>query len=469
VIAFLVAALLVAPQDTSDLERKLRDTEDRTRREAIQGLAKLATPEAWELVVGALADPKPMVADEAQLALAAAPHELLLGKQGIGSRKDTVQLRATEVIGRLAGPVDGAKLLPLLKSKNPVQRRLALWSLERAELKPGDKKIEPAVKRLFAKDKDAEVRAAALMTLARIVEDKAVVQSALSDKASAVRCAALLASADLATYVSLSGDESLSVRTCVVDGLAGYPEVTSVRALADRLELEPEARLAWRIVEVLQMFSGRKDKRNPAAWRAWADELADDWAPETQFTETDVGERSVAFVGLPILSKRVTFLVDFSGSLWEKRDSGKTRKSVADVELRRALESLPEDALFNVMPYTDDPHPWKKALVPATKKNVQKAISDFEKSKNSGRGDFWDAALAALEDPDVDTIVVLTDGAPTGDSHWNLGLITELFGERNRFRRVTVDALLVDTSRGLQRYWEQLCAASGGRCLRVDL
>ena len=46
------------------------------------------------------------------------------------------------------------------------------------------------------------MRAAALMTLARIVEDKAVVQSALSDKASAVRCAALLASADLATYVN---------------------------------------------------------------------------------------------------------------------------------------------------------------------------------------------------------------------------------------------------------------------------
>ena len=65
----MVAALLMlalaafGSQDVEALERELKSSDDRARRKAVQELAQVASEEAWELVVGALRDPRPMVAD----------------------------------------------------------------------------------------------------------------------------------------------------------------------------------------------------------------------------------------------------------------------------------------------------------------------------------------------------------------------------------------------------------------------
>jgi len=75
----------------------------------------------------------------------------------------------------------------------------------------------------------------------------------------------------------------------------------------------------------------------------------------------------------------------------------------------------------------------------------------------------------ALADPDVDTILVLTDGAPTGGRRWHIDLMTQRFLEQNRFRRVVLDAVLVDASKFLRDKWAGWCAATGGRMLALDL
>jgi hypothetical protein len=69
----------------------------------------------------------------------------------------------------------------------------------------------------------------------------------------------------------------------------------------------------------------------------------------------------------------------------------------------------------------------------------------------------------------VDTIVVLTDGYPTGGFHADMDLIVPLFAHANRYRRVSVDAILVDASRTGARHWSELALASGGTCTEVAL
>jgi hypothetical protein len=125
--------------------------------------------------------------------------------------------------------------------------------------------------------------------------------------------------------------------------------------------------------------------------------------------------------------------------------------------------------MFNVIPYTDVPIPWEKTLQPATPQNVAKALKFFTGCKASGKGNFWDAAQLALESPDVDTILVLTDGAPTGGHRWNVDLMHELYVERNRFRHVALDAVIVDAKKGMQERWRKFCEATGGRMLAVEL
>jgi hypothetical protein len=77
--------------------------------------------------------------------------------------------------------------------------------------------------------------------------------------------------------------------------------------------------------------------------------------------------------------------------------------------------------------------------------------------------------MLALESPEVDTILVLTDGAPTGGHRWNIDLMRERYVERNRFRHVALDAVIVDAKKGMQERWRKFCEATGGRMLAVDL
>jgi hypothetical protein len=330
---------------------------------------------------------------------------------------------------------------------------------------------------LYGSDKDPGVRAAAAMaTGALVLENEPEFVGVLTnDRAPECRAARMLLARRLEGEGGLrygpSGarDEDRGVRTAAAELLAGIGSRDAALQLTGMLERETSLRLRWRIVELLQAMSGQKYRLDPRPWRDWAEALPDDWgggAPGD--ARPDHGEVSAAFAGLPILSERVVFLIDLSGSVWRERADGRTRKALIDVELRKALEALGEDDHFNVIPYTSKPIPWKKELTPAKASNVAKALDWFEGRKDSGTGNFWDAAMLALEDPEVDSILVLTDGAPTGGQRWNLTLIKDLFVEHNRFRRVTLDAILAECPGFLTDTWVEMCAESGGRVIEIE-
>ena len=471
-------------QDTGELERELRSSRDTDRRKAVQALAKLGTPDAWELVLGALDDHEPMVADEAQLQLAKVQGEevleLVFGKKGLGSRDALVRLRVAEALGRMEGAFDFDLFGRPLKDKDARVRRALLWSVERIGARDGfddSRSAGQSAYRMFGSDKDPGVRAAALMAAFAIEElSDEVLGKALGDRDPPCRSAGILLAGgldiDRALHIVLQGcgDEDRGVRTVAAEVLGGMPDRRAALALVDRLEQESSLRLRWRIVELLQTMSGKKHRLDPRPWRAWAEGLAPDWNGEASgpTARTGHGEVSAAFAGLPILSERVVFLIDLSGSVWDERSDGRTRKSLIDVELRKALEALGEDDHFNVIPYTSKPIPWKKGLVPAKASNVAKALKWFEGRKDSGTGNFWDAAMLAMEDGETDSIIVLTDGAPSGGRRWNLLLMKELFREHNRFRRLALDAVIADRSGFLVEQWAEMCAASGGRMIQIS-
>ena len=480
-------------EDVAELERKLRDLSDKTdwlgyRSGAVKKLARLGTPEAWELVIGALEDIAPRCADEAQLQLGAlqGPEVLedLLGKSGLRSKDEWVRLRVAEALGRVTIEVDGEALVKALGDRQPEVRRTLLWSLERLALAGhlgGDvqRKLVPGVQKVLRKDSDPDVRGAALYALQAIepAAGREAVLEGLGDKRESVRTAALAVGAGFSDGEELlarhADDPSLRVRTQVVRSLVDRETATAARLLVDRLEAEPEERLRWHLVAELQRLSGRKYRLDPRPWRDWAAKLPDDWKPaegeESSPGAADLGERSVAFAGLPVISRRVCFLIDFSGSIWEEREGGGTLKEVIDVKLREALESLPEDTLFNVIPYTAQPIPWSEGLEPAKPSNVKKALEFFEGCRASGTGAFFEAAELALEDPLLDTIIVLTDGKPSGGRRWNMDLMVDLFTEKNRYRQVAYDSLLVDCPKNLQKRWSELAARTGGRSVAVEL
>ena len=483
-IVALLALSLATGADLDKLERDLNDSEAPARRTAVQELAKLDTPEAWALVIRALRDPQPRVADQAQIELGKLTDvhivEALCGRDGLSGKDDWVRLRVAEALGRAELELDPAWLEKGLRVKDSDSLRALLWTIERQAIaqriaQEGRDELRERLGKLRRRDKNARVRAAALVAeLALGAEATDVWAEVADDDAAEVRSALVqsiaarsehgLADA-LAVYAE---DEHVAVRRAVVEALADDASPAAMRSLVDMLERETSARLAWSIVERLQAASGRKHGADARPWREWTRTLDDGWQPGRAGREREYGEQSVAFVGMPVLSENIAILIDFSGSLWQERADGTTRKQKIDVEIERTLQALPESARFNLIPYIDDPIPWRDGLVEASPRNVEKALEFFASCNQQGKGNVWDALLFALEDPDVDTILVLTDGAPSGGHRWNIELLADLFIEHNRFRGVVLDAVLVGAPGFLEHHWRRMCEASGGRVLAID-
>ena len=478
--AVLVLLAAAAPQDLDALEQRLRSSDDKDRQQAVRGLAGLASEQAWELVLGALGDPVPMVADEAQLALARIPNgqvlELVLGVKGLRSRDDLVRERVAEGLGRTELELAPELFARPLRDGLPAVRRALAWTIERRRI-GAHEDLQKALLNAYRGDRDPGVRAACLLASSVDLRPELALKEVLTAKQSdayELRAAGVLLMRGSETEQVISHlrgateDPSLSVRIVAAEELAARADTPSARALVDLLERETSLRLRWRLVELLQGLSGKKYRLDTRPWRDWADALPGDWSGAERTAEVDHGAVTAALAGQRILSGRIVFLIDMSGSIWMEADGGRTRKELIDDELRVALEALGPEQHFNLIPYTEAPRPWKKGLTEAVPANVKKALKWFEGRKERGVGDFWEALTLAMEDPEVDTIVMLGDGSPSGGERWNLRLMKDLFQERNRFRRVVLDAVLTDPSPGIVGYWREMTAASGGRLLEIS-
>lgn len=470
-------------EDFEVLVRELQERYPDRRQRALAKLGALGTRDAWELVLRGLADAAPQVADEARVRLAASREPFLvrelLGEAGLESDDEWVRVRAAETLGRTAGEVDATLLARAIDVRDTLTAGALASAIERrarAGLVEDRARAWRELESSLGRRMEPAVRCRMLSALALLAPDETLptIERALTDDEAGVRCAALEALADVVGLVSLDRvremavDEAPGVRATAIDLFERFGSRMSILALADRLEQEQRPALRWRAIAALQRITGHKEALDPAGWRALVSSLPDYWRPE-RGSAAPPGTGVSGLAGMPILSDRIAFLVDFSGSTWREDEDGRSRKAILEVKLRAALGTLPDTTRFNVVPYTLVPHPWKERLVPATRPNVEQAAKFFEGCNQRGSGNFYDAALAALADPEVDTILVLTDGVPTGGHRYQLDLLFEALLEENRYRRVVFDSILVDAPKGLQKKWLEFAERTGGRSLAVEL
>ncbi|MCE9593137.1 MAG: hypothetical protein K8S98_02990 [Planctomycetes bacterium] len=471
------------------LSRDLTARHPKSRRGAVRALAEIGGLEAWRLVAAALDDPESEVADEAQLRLAGVVDgravDELLGARGLDSKSENVRVRVAEALGRMVGPIDARELARAIGSRDGEVTRYAMWSVERLaarSLLGGERTtLVSKVESLARSASDAGTRAAALCALAELDRTRALAAcaSASDARAAEVRCAALVVgmrapdTAARARLHELAADPSVGVRCQAVLALEAAADRAAVGDLVELLAREPRLRVADRATSALQRLSGLKHRRDARPWRDWLAQLPEDWHPTPARAPSEADgmtTRAAAdFAGLSILSDRLAFLVDFSGSMWHPRDDGRSVKAVVDQRLAVGLEALGADARFNLIPFANDPVPWESALVDAKPAQKRRALEFFIGCRKQGRGNLYAAVRTALEDPEVDTLMVWSDGVPTGGFHSNLELVVPLLLEKNRFRNVAFDLILVDAPSGSARRLQELARRSGGRALSTSL
>lgn len=495
-----VSELFTVQSDLTSLEAALKDSDARKRRNAVIGLAKLGSDGAWDLLFArAFSDRSPQVADEVQLQLGSAALddamiERLDSREGLRARDEIVRLRIAEALGRIEGAVPAGLFERALKDKDPEVRAAAAHALglrvRRGRSALGARKEKDLGKlvntllRVARKDKSARVRANAIAAAQPLT---ALLDLAVDDASEIVRdCArtgdplvraAATAALDAPSLADLAGSlrsPDRSLATTAADVLAhlgtrAAMEVLALRFVADEAHpLRPA--LGERIVAHLRSASGLSHGPSAERWRRWVEGLEPDWRSETgavSESDRDTGGGTTTFYGLRLVSDRVVFLVDMSGSMWDER-GGARRKDDVDVELETALRGLPPTARFDIVPYATTPAPWKGELVDASPRNVERAIAAFRGSGLRGQGDLWSALIPVLRDPEVDTVVMLTDGAPSGGMRWNIDLMRTLLADENRFRGVVLHAILFDASKGMQRRWRGIVEDSGGVLRAID-
>ncbi len=487
-VLFLVAPLARAGDDLpsfAELEERLRDPTPSRRRRAVRDLALRGEPAAWKLVIERLADRHPEIADQAQFSLAALDDPKLirglLGRDGLTSREELVRRRVAEALGRMEVGFEAGDLLARVNRKDPETSEMLLWSIERLAdrdlLEVDPKKTSRLLGKLIGGRHSPQVRAQALCALAAISAEAAAgaLAAAGADRCEEVRIASLLVaqrlgpSPALATARRRLGDPAPAVRLIAAETLGWVGTKPVLPLLIERLEVEERLRIEVRLIELLQDLSGMKYRRgDPRPWRLWYSKLPEDWEPVRGGATTSSGN-TVAFAGLPILSDRVSFLIDFSGSLWYEREGRPPRKGLVDELLAEALPRLSAETEFNLVPYTGEPHPWRPELVKVSERSVREALRDFERCTVKGKGNVFDAVLLALEDRRVDRIVIFTDGAPTGGSRWHLELMVSLLVQATRFRGVAIDSIVVDAPPRLEKRWGELAVRTGGVSIGVEM
>jgi len=464
----------------SELAERLESRYAATRRVAVRALGELDSLAAWELVLPHLGDPEGEVADEAQWQLARMQEvSPLLGRSGLRASDPWVRLRAAESIGRSHGPIDGRALSRHLSRSEPDVTAALVWSIERLARRGVLEDEEGRCARDVARAVryGGHAGAAALLCLESLGASELEVElvRAAERGDALLRAAAAEASArrdgieDWERVKALSKDEDAGVRRVLVDALALRPDRRRAHLLVERLGEEEVVTVRDRVLQQLRAWSGLMHRYDPRPWRDWARSLSEEWQPGVPVELGSSLSGTADSAEISVRSNRLSVLVDFSGSIWTEMPDEATRRDFVELELERLLRDLPLSAHFNVIAFSDEPHPWKGELVPNRRGCAAEAMKWYRRLRVRGRGDLFAAAELALDDPDVDTLLVFTDGVPTGGRRWKLELMALLLQQECRFRGVSIDSVLVGASKRTVKAWDEIAGRTGGRSISLNL
>lgn len=268
--------------------------------------------------------------------------------------------------------------------------------------------------------------------------------------------------------------ERVAAWQSALDGL-GFEAAPHLISGLERAASEAPSRHVADYAAALRLLTGQQFGTEAERWRRWWNESGADWLSEAVQQSKLPGSPSSsndedtvsAFFGIPIDSMRIGFVLDGSGSMNDPLDDGRRCADAAIDEFGAFLARYPESASMQLrLIVRSSQGPFDEA-VPASKKNRKKALDYLRRFDFGPASAMYDVLLEAQQDPEIDTLVFVSDGGGSWGSyafapHMLDGL--QLAYERTGVR---IHALCVGKSANKARFMEQLADMTGGRMERI--
>lgn len=283
-------------------------------------------------------------------------------------------------------------------------------------------------------------------------------------------------------FVTKLADVNWSTRFAALRALESLRTTEAIGALIERLPQEV-GRMEVLFTDALWRLTGKPFGMRVTAWTSWWQNEGAGFTPisasELATLELEAEERNLRqvstvaeFFGIKIVSHRVIFIIDVSGSMSEQLrtmyvgEQGPTRIDVAKKELAKAVEGLDPKALFNIISFSSDMARWREdGIASPTKQDRADALQYIERLGAGGGTNIYGALEMAFDDLDVDTIVMLSDGEPSVGEVVDAGVIRDAVAEWNDTRGVQIHTVAVGGSLQLM---EWIAADSGGQYVEYN-
>jgi HEAT repeat protein len=269
-------------------------------------------------------------------------------------------------------------------------------------------------------------------------------------------------------------DANLTIRSAALLMLEQLRQRDAVPILIDRLDQET-AVMQYRVQAVLASLTGQDFGNQAEPWRRWWQDHGEDFALPTAEEVYQLGMlraakwgagRSSGFYGVPVISSRVIFVLDTSGSMSEDFEIGLghttekgTRLSIAKKQLIRALDRIGKGEKFNMIFFDSHARAWMNELTKMSDAAKKYAVDFVKAQKPDGVTAMYDALKIAYRDPEVDTIYLVTDGYPEGGEIQDPDKIRQRVRAWNKLRLINIHCISVGGDIDLLR---GLAADSGG-------
>lgn len=254
-----------------------------------------------------------------------------------------------------------------------------------------------------------------------------------------------------------------------LDILRRSPSQDHVPALIELLGVST-GRAANESVAMLQRITGYRIANDYKTWKHFFLKHKAEGTPFYREPDPDAGDMTLAYMGIPIYSDRVVFVLDSSSSmnsrLAEQRMDTRATKSVK--EFVQMLPRLPAVARFNVIFFGSEVDFLYEGLTDVDSKTLSEATDFVEQNLFDGGTNLFGGLEVGLYDPEVEELLLLTDGSPSVGDIVDPVRILARVSRWNRWRNARISTISFGAPPQARAFLYRLAMENLGSCRILD-